>query len=1006
MANFKKLMLGTFACLMTVATAFGFASCDDGETVGAGDSFLAPEIQSDGTPDSIIEEVEYESTVDEQFTYEARYAYDPYYVSYITHYAVTGIDFDYYEDEDYDEIINIPSTYNGYDVKEIANDAFDNLDGVETINISSKITKIGARAFYQCSDLKSITIPSNVTEIEHSAFYDCDSLETVTINASATEIPSECFSECKNLMTVNLNSTITHIGSNAFRYCRKLLNINMPSGLVSIGSNAFANTALNNAWAIPDTLETIGSYAFANTGLKLYTTKDVREAGWHSSIEVELATTPSHIHTWTVTSSVASTCEEEGSLIYNCTCGEFVKMTFDELGHTYDKGVCVNCNEYGRYVIYVVDQFGNPVKNASVSLEYGGSAQTNEKGMAVVAGSEEKQRIYAECSYGDYDYDNHNEVYTPEKYGTASITLYHEHNYSIFDEDASYDATCTSTGMERRACVCGLYEDEVIEVDSDAHEYDEYNYDGEYDYTCNLCGEYRAYEVHVKDQFGKPVVGVRVTIDNDYDTTDKDGIAIVWPSFEGRYVIQMSRYDTQSYAYQTEVKATLEYGIVEVEMFHWHHYNYDSSVVTYPTCVATGVRNNYCVCGDFQPETIPVDTVGGHDFANGPCRHCGSYSAYVINVKDQYNRALEDVYVNINGYTAYTNENGQAIVYASEGIYNIYLSDYNTTYYTYNTVQTTQRYSVITIILNHTHNYNYDYELVTPATCSSSGTEKHICICGDYTSNSIDPIGHYGIVEVPSIGYSYSCNGSYGFSYNNGVFTSTNGGYNGTTSYVTVTITVAGTYTIGYYVSSESNYDELYVEVDSEVIANNISGEYDWYYVERDLDVGDIIYAAYSKDGSQERGEDVGKISVDRQDAGTFMIPLYTIENDSVNPFEYIVDNSSGSTVSTFVSTNHGNNSSASLTVTVNTNTTIDLTYAVSSESDHDYLYIYINDNREEVISGEYEYTTSIDVNAGDVITITYSKDDSINEGDDCATISLSSPCFVSTDVYEDCIFH
>ena len=66
--------------------------------------------------------------------------------------------------------IEIPSTYNGKAVTQIADKAFMNLSNLTKITIPDSITKIGEYAFYDCTLLSNIILPSSLQSIQKVCF--------------------------------------------------------------------------------------------------------------------------------------------------------------------------------------------------------------------------------------------------------------------------------------------------------------------------------------------------------------------------------------------------------------------------------------------------------------------------------------------------------------------------------------------------------------------------------------------------------------------------------------------------------------------------------------------------------------------------------------------------------------------------------------------------------------------------------------------------------------------
>src|SRR3954470_2674800 len=58
--------------------------------------------------------------------------------------------------------IVIASTYNGFPVTSIEDDAFLFVTGLTSVAIPNTVTNIGQEAFYACSSLTNVTIPNSV----------------------------------------------------------------------------------------------------------------------------------------------------------------------------------------------------------------------------------------------------------------------------------------------------------------------------------------------------------------------------------------------------------------------------------------------------------------------------------------------------------------------------------------------------------------------------------------------------------------------------------------------------------------------------------------------------------------------------------------------------------------------------------------------------------------------------------------------------------------------------
>ena len=162
--------------------------------------------------------------------------------------------------------LDIPSTYNGYPVTSIGNQAFDNRSGLTTITIPDSITSIGEYAFRGCSGLTNITLPNNIkfTIISNQLLRDCTGLTSVTIPNSVTSIGEYAFKNCTSLTSITLPNNIefTIISNELFRDCTGLTSVTVPNSVTSIEEYAFKNCTSLTSITIPDSVSSIEQGAF------------------------------------------------------------------------------------------------------------------------------------------------------------------------------------------------------------------------------------------------------------------------------------------------------------------------------------------------------------------------------------------------------------------------------------------------------------------------------------------------------------------------------------------------------------------------------------------------------------------------------------------------------------------------------------------------------------------------------------------------------------------------
>ena len=114
-----------------------------------------------------------------------------------------------------------------YKLKGIGNNAFQNVQNVDTLDMSEQIQYIGDYAF-QNSWVKEVVI-ANVVELGNYAFKDCNQLSLFTAGAPLSVIGTGAF-QTTVLTSITLPSTIKTIGYGAFAKNSQLSNITFSGG--------------------------------------------------------------------------------------------------------------------------------------------------------------------------------------------------------------------------------------------------------------------------------------------------------------------------------------------------------------------------------------------------------------------------------------------------------------------------------------------------------------------------------------------------------------------------------------------------------------------------------------------------------------------------------------------------------------------------------------------------------------------------------------------------------
>ena len=130
------------------------------------------------------------------------------------------------------------------------------------ISIKEGTLGITGWAFSDCSGLTSVTFPNSVTSIGEWAFYNCSGLTSVTIPNSVTSIGEWAFYNCSALTSVTFPNSVTSIGECAFYDCSGLTSVTIPNSVTSIGEWAFYNCSRLTSVTIGNSLTSIGKHAF------------------------------------------------------------------------------------------------------------------------------------------------------------------------------------------------------------------------------------------------------------------------------------------------------------------------------------------------------------------------------------------------------------------------------------------------------------------------------------------------------------------------------------------------------------------------------------------------------------------------------------------------------------------------------------------------------------------------------------------------------------------------
>ena len=116
---------------------------------------------------------------------------------------------------------------------------------VSEIVFPDSLKIIGRYAFSYCDYLKTIKFGSNMQSIGYTAFGSCTALTSVDLGNSITTLEQSAFNGCTNLTKIVIPAGVTSVGTYAFRNCTALQYVEFKGNAPTISSNAFEGTNIN-----------------------------------------------------------------------------------------------------------------------------------------------------------------------------------------------------------------------------------------------------------------------------------------------------------------------------------------------------------------------------------------------------------------------------------------------------------------------------------------------------------------------------------------------------------------------------------------------------------------------------------------------------------------------------------------------------------------------------------------------------------------------------------------
>lgn len=412
------------------------------------------------------------------------------------------------------------------------------------------------------SEITTVVVEEGITELGNLNFYQCTSLTSVTLPDSLTKIGSS-FRECTALRKIVIPDGVTTIGSQAFDGCSKLSTVTIGNSVTDIQFNAFNTTGITEI-TLPESVENVGLYAFANCSF--LATVTVHNPNCQFSGDT-FYNSSQNITFWGHSGSTIQT------FVADHPNSNYTFRSLDPCDHTSTHEVITvppTCTE-GGVSTQVCDECGFTVSETTLPAT----------GHTWVLESTDDR---SETDGHKYSY------YYCESCGEANTVIEH---ISFIEGYYTYTntATCERPGIETKTCTvegCGKVERNISPagqhqlVDVTVTAQPTCTQEGEQTGLCSICGETVTETI--------PALGHQNELTDTLDNTAEDG--------------HYYEFFKCSVCGEETIVATHN---------EWVDGNYDTEVITNPTCTIDGIKRDTCkICGETRLGTIPAN--GEHNW--------------------------------------------------------------------------------------------------------------------------------------------------------------------------------------------------------------------------------------------------------------------------------------------------------------------------------------------------------------------------------------------------------
>lgn len=156
--------------------------------------------------------------------------------------------------------------------------------GLTSVNLTN-IKTLDQKVFMNCSQLSNVKLSAHLSEIPDGTFYGCTKLESINMTTAITKIGNEAF---KGSGLTQVNIFATSLGTGAFENCSKLKTVNLyGNNGGTIAENMFRNCTVLNRVTISGAPDVIGKNAFNGctslTGFSSSSLKTIKEGAFANS---------------------------------------------------------------------------------------------------------------------------------------------------------------------------------------------------------------------------------------------------------------------------------------------------------------------------------------------------------------------------------------------------------------------------------------------------------------------------------------------------------------------------------------------------------------------------------------------------------------------------------------------------------------------------------------------------------------------------------------------------